>query len=1159
MNINKTSRHLRFGSGKRSGFSLVATVLLLPLICILCISLLSLSTISLRKSERESHAQTAQANARLALTMAVAQLQQAAGPDQRITAPANLLIEKAHPGITGVWESYKLDPEGSPSLPQNKQSSQGDPEANGEFITWLGSGSTNRQVSAGELPTPSENAVTLLSSQNHSLRENPVILPDGSRIAWATLDEGVKARLNLSRHAENSNDTSPEKLASARLRAPEANHPQILDGLQSLPANEVARNATISFAQAGHTLAEPSKLDLYRDDLTTWSEGLLTNVVDGGLKADLSRLFESSSLPSDLKERHLYSWTDTPLTPADPLVSNLADWYRLYRNSPPGDLKPQPMTIPAGYSPSIKKYNPSTRTVVSPPRMEPLKSQLLAPVVTRVQVVFSMVVREPHAPWNFESYDPEMKYMAYLIYSPAVTVYNPYSVPLTFQGLEVSFSHLPLAFQFYRNGSPQTSQPALLSQLHGLYENQSDWEDKFTARLSTSPGGSVDAPITLSPGEAKIFGLSHPPGTTWPNMLNFIYASGQKSLTEDQLKPGPGWDYRCGFIVDVLRPNIAGRINHIVPDYVLPLRGGDELDVACSLLLPSNGKVQDFNVSISAKVNNTATELGVFSYQYGTREELEKALAGEPHPELGPIAFPFRRERPWRVPEVYEPRSDSTPYESWVGPKPFAIFSLAARTAEGSLFPTKPVRQSSFNHQVLEMDVGRLHPAQMPVEASFLPIRTGGGGTVGSIEIANDGTDRVYHFSGNTRLNGVLNFPTFEIPSSAPVNLTEFRNANLASSGHLPLVTYTVGESTAHPTLPPDKAILRNSDFGYDLTDHSWLANHSLWDRFYLSTIRNKDDAKTLIAGKKLELNPRLARAPGQRRRSQEIEESLLSDEGWTSAAAFQSVTGAFNVNSTSVNAWKAVLASLKDVKVPVFDPDQNSHGLAESSEIPFPRLIHSTGNAINGSEGSTTAWKGFRELTEDQIDSLAQAIVRQVKERGPFLSMSEFVNRKLAPAGDPASLAGSLEAAIRDSSVNDAVKNHATRTVSLDEAERFGYQYPAAATGDVEEGAIAYLSQGDLLSAIGSFITVRSDTFLIRSYGESRNKSGKIESTAFIEAVVQRTPEFIDRTEVPEKAQAALGDPSRLVDALSETNRKFGRRFSVISFRWLNASEPGS
>ena len=46
---------------------------------------------------------------------------------------------------------------------------------------------------------------------------------------------------------------------------------------------------------------------------------------------------------------------------------------------------------------------------------------------------------------------------------------------------------------------------------------------------------------------------------------------------------------------------------------------------------------------------------------------------------------------------------------------------------------------------------------------------------------------------------------------------------------------------------------------------------------------------------------------------------------------------------------------------------------------------------------GDPASWLGVRHLTRSQIDRLARECVRQVKERGPFLNLSDFVNRRLA------------------------------------------------------------------------------------------------------------------------------------------------------------------
>ena len=58
---------------------------------------------------------------------------------------------------------------------------------------------------------------------------------------------------------------------------------------------------------------------------------------------------------------------------------------------------------------------------------------------------------------------------------------------------------------------------------------------------------------------------------------------------------------------------------------------------------------------------------------------------------------------------------------------------------------------------------------------------------------------------------------------------------------------------------------------------------------------------------------------------------------------------------------------------------------------------------------------------------------------------------------------------------------------------------------------------------------------------------NGKIEARAWCEAVVQRMPEYVSPEDKSYVAPAALS---------SETNRVFGRRFVIVSFRWLSSTE---
>jgi hypothetical protein len=104
--------------------------------------------------------------------------------------------------------------------------------------------------------------------------------------------------------------------------------------------------------------------------------------------------------------------------------------------------------------------------------------------------------------------------------------------------------------------------------------------------------------------------------------------------------------------------------------------------------------------------------------------------------------------------------------------------------------------------------------------------------------------------------------------------------------------------------------------------------------------------------------------------------------------------------------------------------------------------------------------------------------------------------------------------------------------------------QYPYSSRSAFAPG---YLTQADLLTAVGPALTARSDTFVIRAYGEVRNPAtGANEGKAWCEATVQRLPEYVNAT-----ATHAWETPAAGTD-----NATFGRRFKVVGFRWLTASD---
>ena len=67
------------------GFAIVITVSILALLAVVAIGLLTLSTVTVRSSVRGSAQREAKSNARLALIIALGELQKNLGPDQRVS------------------------------------------------------------------------------------------------------------------------------------------------------------------------------------------------------------------------------------------------------------------------------------------------------------------------------------------------------------------------------------------------------------------------------------------------------------------------------------------------------------------------------------------------------------------------------------------------------------------------------------------------------------------------------------------------------------------------------------------------------------------------------------------------------------------------------------------------------------------------------------------------------------------------------------------------------------------------------------------------------------------------------------------------------------------------------------------------------------------
>jgi hypothetical protein len=430
----------------------------------------------------------------------------------------------------------------------------------------------------------------------------------------------------------------------------------------------------------------------------------------------------------------------------------------------------------------------------------------------------------------------------------------------------------------------------------------------------------------------------------------------------------------------------------------------------------------------------------------------------------------------------------------------------------------------------------------------------------------------------------------------------DFRQVTATGQGGLaPHTLQAIGNAYAHPNVPAEQAFIRydqllnmNIDDAANppvrtYADHSYLVNKALWDDYFFSSITPQLSSiplyGTSISKTALEvaneflydgqLLPNRRMIPYTANLSaatfDEIETAYSTyTNGFADRiASHMMVSGALNINSTSVDTWKVFFSSLKDKPLAYLQNQAASLETTVSSDTPVAPGMLPNGEAVTSSELSADAnapvdqWTSSRSITDVEIDALAKAMVRQVKMRGPFLSLSEFVNRRLddTPALIDFSVKGALQAALDDPGDSSDPTNRPEVTINaafrtavrkLDaEAAGFTAEFPEALLGPIAYGSTPYVDQADILRHLGSTLTPRSDTFVIRAYGDSLDENGNVDARVWCEAVVQRSPEYIDSSD-------STGDQPHIkqADLASDANKSFGRKLEIVSFRWLNADE---
>jgi hypothetical protein len=1183
------------------GFALVITLSLMVLLTVVAVGLLTLSAVQLRSTGLGQSMAEARANARLSLMLALGDLQRTMGPDGRVSVTAEQSLPEAvaetspHRQWTGVYEAWNAD-QGLAVRPQPKfvrwltsaakpdaarQRSFADSGEAGE-IAMVGGGTlgARNNAAAGAVTSP---ALAVAGGQQPG------------KLAWWVADESMKAHVvsgSVRPAFAAASNAEPLFAANAGITANSAGLP----ALGEIRTDDPQRSKYLSAAQL--ELKNPDAGSLFHD-VTAFSRGLPVDVTRGRFKFDFSSFalldrrqvgnlplykadgavnrFASSAtagLANDSKfslfnggaAAMLNVFGDTARQPGIHL-EELWTHANLYRN----------LTWTSGV-PSLRLMNGSESSSTD------FRHRALAdpwfsykkPVFAAVQFVFSFVSKP----------DPAVagKFRMLLQMDALVKVWNPNNVRVEIPaGASFVVQLLSVPFKVQWSITTPQGAPVTLAQ-SGIGDNtysfaRGNWPssgNKFGQAsfqwLRGNLGGlaqkGVSTGYTLEPGECKIFGHDKETSSAdWrgdPNVnLSPGWGPGRQALiVADFGANGLGPDDTVEFVVSPDKdPNPSNVrtycnkwIGHRAPGAQnqggnggLAL-GGNSLPTSIDFSQPDPAWFPPIRSSQRLKVAQFGTPkpfmifghyMNVEQSSAGTRD----AFANSPRLLTNP-AITTRRLR------SFEPDQLSAFQEVWrCDPLPMAYDSVlidisakdqgrfggghsaltgVTRCATRQLDAAPPLSLMSLSHAIANGFADRFGQAAE---------RGGKGLDV----LQSDGLGGNYKFEP-----GDIAFSTVTYAA--------------------PQVDRAIGNSFASPFIRTNKVTgsgaYHAANGNLPLFDHSYLANAALFDAWFCSSLHDgrkfpagapygdSRNAPSVLAeffdqspadpAKRL-INPRVIPASSPALAKERLlKGQAMHPEAIARLGAHVFLDGSFNVNSTRKEAWQALLSSARDQAKLL-----NGNPVSNSGKTPFGSsgLVSAAAAEPAANPTELAQWCGYRELDDERIADLAEEVVKEVKARGPFLSLADFINRRPGDSG-ATRLLGTVQAAIEAAGLNDSLKGGG-RGVSAADFAKLPAPDAASAGGGLARstGIPGYLMQSDVLASVANQLTARGDSFRIRGYGAATDAAGRVIAEAWCEAIVQRVPEYLDAAEAAETEFAGLTRP---------VNRTFGRRFQIIAFQWL-------
>jgi hypothetical protein len=1109
----------------QKGFALVIALSLMSFILLLMLALTAFVRVETQASSTAMQGLSARMNALLGAQIALGKLQAAAGADTRVSALAEILPDsdtfpEGNRFWTGVWRT-----EGASGTAVYEDTEAVRQWSRDEGPLWLISGdpATNPNLSPDLAISGDRRILSRLRSDNGTLERVSAglvpISPNNNAFAYYVFDHSVRPDANLTPAEGRVNPASGSLAERINVMAPaRSGLPARLSGFTTTDAmawrslGRITRESEWNFLPQFDSENQAEVEALTGGRYSFGSLGLLTDTRRGGLRKDLSRyLINGEGLSNATPMVNAQDYTNLPSGASLPNWGIAREWYQAGAG----------LSGHGGSAPYIAAQGADNFGI----------HPLLAAVELRFGFGYEAVDVSA-------AEDPEeIEHHAVLLAFPRVDLWNPYNVTLPAQdyvlrirsALRIGIDDRGLLHTEQRFGRPNSGKEYEMDGRFDLnawlLDGQAEPYLELLVRAPAIPPGRV-LPFFIDGSQVATYARSAPSAT--PAMVN-----------------EPWGDTFVAIPTGIrISPNIAHN-NVTYLTFYEPI-GDDEMQA--ELRLP-NGTLLMRKHDPRVEFANTRNTIAINTFGDAV---IRQYIPGQGY--LGDV--PAGGTKATIHGSFWFADDSSGRYSNriWVN------FSL---------------RQTFYDQTDAPLDPLQLHYQNEAVQ------------NINQLDAAvtlSDGLDVAYALYNRNRGlddNNLHQYVFYEIPRTAASGTGVF---SLGQLQHLPLARHywhpehALGNAWAHPWIPRERYsgfYDGNADPGRIL-DLSYLINESVWDRYFLSGWRDSGSLPTSEA------------LPSGVLAFTKTPASSSAFNDFNTAAHHLAIKGAFNVNTASVEAWRDLLRAGRDLNATAANGDD----LTPADRTPYSRFHYPLlGNSpidgqhrpINSTRGGDIGihenWAGMRALTDEEIDALAAAIVEQVRLRGPFLSLADFINRQriAADGADPLGrsdrsigLSGTLQAAIdrvsqpsdpnnilsggilnaefnfnsflsrrRNSSTDAGVAWTRPEALSHSSVRQHEHWLGVAfgQVGHRQAGIPGYLTQADVLNVIAPRLTARGDTFTLIAYGEKDN------ARARCEMVVRRTADWID----------PANDPVAASNEWTPENAAFGRRFEVVSFRWLD------